>query len=35
MMLSDWFRKGMKGIQRTLQKTVFTRICAGTPIIKG
>jgi hypothetical protein len=32
MMLSDWFRKGVKGIQQLLQKTLFTRIWAGTPI---
>jgi hypothetical protein len=29
---SDWFRKGLKGIQRSLQKTLLTRLLACAPI---
>jgi hypothetical protein len=32
MMLSDWFRKDLKGIQRSLQKIEICRLYAGTPI---
>jgi hypothetical protein len=32
MMLSDWFRKGLEGIQQPLQKVEICRIYAGTPI---
>jgi hypothetical protein len=32
MKLSDWFRRGLKGIQRSLQKTLLTRLSACAPI---
>jgi hypothetical protein len=28
---SDWFRRGLKGIQRSLQKTLLTRLSACAP----
>jgi hypothetical protein len=32
MKLSDWFRRGVKGIQRSSQKRLFRHVYACTPI---
>jgi hypothetical protein len=32
---SDWFRRGLKGIQRSLQKTLLTRLLPACAPIKG